>query len=483
MGITQKTAILLFVSIIYSITINAVSKNDSIDNEWIEMNRIKKTNHLFQNFNEAKFGMFIHWGVYSKLSGEWNNENVSDLSEWIMHQAKISRSAYRSVCQGFYPNNFNAENWVKLAKSAGMKYIIITTKHHDGFSMYNSNTSDFNICSYSKFPIDPIHALKKACDKYGLKFGIYYSHSIDWMDGGDGGYSEYKSEKTTKGVNLWDPSPETNSDYIAKKAIPQIKELLSNYSDISEFWFDYPKYMTKSQSFEFYKLVFDLQPNCLVNSRVGNNYGDFLTTGDNEIPDTISQEQYWETAGTLNNTWGYKKSDNDWKTPKEIIYWLVEIASKGGNYLLNIGPDGSGKIPTQSSNILIEVGKWLKRNGECVYGTNKWIVNKEGSTNIKIRGTRERESEGFTTTFTDRDIWFTQKGNNVYAIFLTDSVNNSVQIKSLEKYSKRINSIHLLGSNKKLNWVKDENGVVIYVPKNIQNQSYGMVFKVEFLNN
>ena len=317
--------------------------NDELLKKWEKMSETKT--NLYNSFNDLKFGMFIHWGAYSNLGGVWKGVKIepgtlgTDESllqgEWIMYCAQIPRAEYREMAKTFNPVGFNAEEWVKLAKEAGMRYIVAMPKHHEGFAMYHSKVSDYNIYDLTPFKRDPMEELYKACQKFGIRFGIYYSHSIDWMDGGDAGIAQAKKENPvlsdTYAANTWDPAPTSYLEYIENKAKPQMREILTKFPNLVEIWYDFPRYMNLQQSFEFYKLAFDYQPGCLINSRVGNDLGDVLTAGDNQIPVNInSKYKTWETPGTLNNTWGYKSYDNDWKSPDEMLFWIVEIASKGG---------------------------------------------------------------------------------------------------------------------------------------------------------
>ena len=238
--------------------------------------------------------------------------------------------------------------------------------------------------------------------------------------------------------------------------------------------------MNLQQSFEFYKLAYDIQPKCLVNSRVGNNLGDVLTAGDNQIPIKInSKYKTWETPGTLNNTWGYKSYDNDWKSLNEMLFWIVEIASKGGNYLLNVGPDGNGIIPEASVKILKEIGAWMKVNGEAIYGTGRWTTMKEGPTGLEMKSTENRKDNGFTTVFTPEDFWFTAKDNYVYVISLATPVKETVSVKSLFDYRQKIKNITVLGSGGSLKWKASDDKVDITLPLNRKADEPGFVLKVE----
>lgn len=324
-----------------------------------------------QWFKDDKFGMFIHWGPYSVLAGEWKNQKMEqgDIAEWIMKRFEIPVEEYRKMAAKFNPVEFDAEKWVKLAKDAGMKYIIITSKHHDGFAMYDSEVSDYNIVDYTPFKRDPIRELSEACAVAGIKFGVYYSHREDWNNPyAYGNTWDYDSSQT----NLDEMDhPELFRKYLDEKAIPQLKELLTNYGPIGVVWFDRGMY-TQEQGKEFVNLVHGIQQESLINGRVGHYdkelLGDYQSLTDNGMP-VGGIEEYWETPQTLNDTWGYSKNDTNWKKADEILKRMAAIASKGGNYLLNVGPTGEGVIPEASVKILHRVGEWMDINSSSIYGT------------------------------------------------------------------------------------------------------------------
>lgn len=319
-------------------------------------------------FRDAKFGLFIHWGLYSIPAGVWKGKEIPGIGEWIMNHAKIPVKEYEQLAKKFNPVRFDADKWVKMAKDAGMKYVVITAKHHDGFAMYHSHASPYNIVDATPFKRDPMKELADACKKYGLRFGFYYSQTQDWHEPNGAG-------------NDWDfngDNPPDFTQYLNNKVFPQVKELLTNYGPISVLWFDTPRFMTSEQSKELAELVHKLQPDCLIDGRIGNNMGDFQTKGDNKIP-TGAVSSDWDTPVTMNDTWGYKKNDHNWKSVTQLIRAVVEVASKGGDYLLNVGPTSEGVIPRPSVDRLHEIGKWLKINGEAVYGTgmSPFIVEPE----------------------------------------------------------------------------------------------------------
>jgi alpha-L-fucosidase len=309
-----------------------------------------------QWWRDAHFGMFIHWGLYCIPAGEWKGQPVNGIGEWIMNRAKIPVAEYEQLAKQFNPTQFNADDWVRVAQAAGQRYMVITAKHHDGFAMFRSKVSKYNVYDATPFHRDVVGELAAACRRAGMPLGFYYSQTQDWHEpDGDG--------------NTWDFDPaKANFDkYFHEKAIPQVRELLTNYGPVALIWFDTPKNITPAQSKELVDLVHTLQPKCLVDGRIGNNAGDYVSTGDNEIPSKKLSVD-WEVPATLNDTWGFKKNDTNWKSPQTLIRQLVDIVSKNGNYLLNVGPTSQGLIPQPSIDRLKQVGAWLKVSGEAVYG-------------------------------------------------------------------------------------------------------------------
>ncbi len=444
---------------------------------WEEMNASKNVEK--EAFNDAKYGMFIHWGLYSIPAGVWKEKKIEDygrpaVAEWIQCTAQIPRKEYATLAPQFNPVNFDADAIAKLAKDAGMKYLVVTSKHHDGFAMYDSEVSDYNIVDATPYKKDVVEALYAACQKYGIDFGLYYSHNIDWMDGNDCGYADLMASgrevnakaKRKMGANIWDPSANTFQEYLDNKAYPQVKEILTKFPNLKTLWYDMPHYLNLEQSAKFYKIAYDLQPKMLVNERVGNNLGDFDIPGDNKIPtDHLSITKPWQTVGTTNNSWGYKSYDEDWKSVKELLFWLTEIVSKGGNYMLNIGPTGTGDVPQKSVDNLKEVGAWLSINGEAIYNTRKWKVTHEGPTKLEMNGTGERaKHKGMKVEFSPQDFWFTQKDKTIYVISLENSERN-VAITSIIKGKDDVKSIEMLGSNDTVKWEQTEEGLHLLLPE------------------
>ncbi len=394
-------------------------------------------------FRDAKFGMFIHWGVYSQAGGEWNGETHHH--EWLQLTAKIPLAEYTEFAKKFNPTEFNAEQWVKIAKDAGMKYLVITSKHHDGFAIYDSKSSKHDIIDVSVFDRDPLKELAEACQKHGLKFCVYYSLGRDWED----------PDVPTKGArrsNLVDfPNEDEKvfSRYFERKVKPQIRELLTDYGPIGILWFDTYGVISKEQSLELKAIIRELQPKCIINQRIGHRLGDYKVS-EQKIPNDGSYDP-WESCITMNGHWAYNKADKDWKSPKKMIQSLVDIVSKGGNLLLNVGPTGAGIIPEPSVERLGEIGDWMEVHGEAIYGC--------GPTPFGIElGKRVKGKDGKEKTV-DKLPWrATTKEGKIY-IHLLEWPEKSLE---LPKMDSKIQSVVLLGDEAtKLKFSQSDSSTIV----------------------
>lgn len=330
-------------------------------------------------YRNAKYGMMLHWGLYSLLGGEYKGRRVRDYAEWAQSYFQIPNAEYARLAEAFNPIGFNAEDYARLAEECGMKYIVLTTKHHDGFAMFRSAVDKFNVVDATPFGRDVLGEFAEACQRHNLKMGIYYSQDLDWHHPHGGGYlsNQYGNSGTTWD-NSWDFTGEKNFDIcFEEKIVPQVKELMTNYGDICLAWFDVPMTISPAQSELIYRTVRELQPDCLINSRLGNGQYDYVSLGDNEIPekriDNAEVTDYndiggfkpspydlYETAATLNDTWGFSYYDKHWKSPEALARNKQHLNNLGINYLLNIGPDPLGRIPTEAKDLLQKAAELCK---------------------------------------------------------------------------------------------------------------------------
>jgi alpha-L-fucosidase len=321
-------------------------------------------------FIDARFGMFIHWGIYSGAEGVWKGEKHRDdnnYAEWIQYRNRIDKLEYLTLLDRFRWDQIDPEKWVILAKNAGMKYVVITAKHHDGFALWDSKVSNYDVSDYTNPKRDIIKELAVACKKHGLKLGLYYSHWVDWEH-------RYGWDHTKAVTGI---TPENYNLYWQEKVIPQMRELLTGYGPISIIWFDMwihysQTVVTKDQLLQLKSLIRELQPGCLVNSRLGlsieeDSDVDFKELGDNQLGNRKSNFP-WQSPATVADSWGFNRLDYDFKSTTTLLHSLISNVSLNGNFLLNIGPESNGNVPFEISQRLNETGDWLKVNGESVYG-------------------------------------------------------------------------------------------------------------------
>ncbi len=298
-------------------------------------------------WRDAKFGLFIHWGLYAIPAGEWKGEKVPGIGEWIMHRGRIPKEEYEKLREEFNPVKYDPQAWVRVARQAGMKYIVITSKHHDGFCLFDSKLTDYDAMG-TPYGKDLLKPLADACHEQGLRICWYHS-IMDWHH------------------------PEAHNAKYFQHMRGQLEELLTNYGDVGVLWFDgeWIDEWTEQQGVELEKYVRRLQPRLIVNNRVGKRKrspGDFGTP-EQHIPATGTPGWDWETCMTMNDTWGFKKDDHNWKSTEDLVRKLVDVVSKGGNFLLNVGPTAEGQIPRPSIERLAGIGRWMEANGRSIYGT------------------------------------------------------------------------------------------------------------------
>ena len=462
----------LLVLVILFINISQAQEKKVIKTDQETINYLEESPESFDQrmkwWRDDRFGMFIHWGVYAIPAGKYNGKEVKGIGEWIMKHGEIPVIEYEKYAKQFNPVKFDADEWVRILKDAGMKYLVITSKHHDGFAIWDSKVSNYDIVDFAPYGKDILQALSKACKEQGIKFGLYHS-IMDWHHPDAQAYSYLKNDPKKRADNK-----EHFADYLETYMKPQVKELIDNY-DPDIIWFDgeWIEEFTHKQGQELYQYVRTLNPSILINNRVdkgrsgmqGMNKADKKYAGDfgtpeQEILETASTLD-WESCMTMNDTWGFKKSDHNWKSTKELVHNLIDVTAKGGNYLLNVGPTAEGLIPAPSVERLKQIGIWLNVNGEAIYGTEKLQHNyKQGE-----------------------HIFFTkQKGSPVYFTIILEKPKEHLILKNLKP--KDNSTIKLLGFDEPLKWeFNEEKGLKITIPKNIlktwNNNSFAWVFRVQ----
>lgn len=324
-----------------------------------ETKRTKVHGERGKLFRDGNYAMFIHWGLYAHIANQWNDSTYYGISEWIMNRnmANIPIAEYKRIANAFNPTQFDANAVAELAKKAGMKYIIITSKHHDGFSMFHSHANPFNIVDATPYGKDPMKELAAACKAAGLGFGFYYSQNQDWTTPGAEGGPKTDAEGRHIGFD----------EYFHTKCLPEVEQITTEYGPIALVWFDTPGNMDKKYAEKLVEIVHKNQPGAYVSGRVGHGMGDYTTLGDMEIP-RKKVGGLWETVDVTNDSWGYAWYDQNWKSPKQIIKNVISTVARGGTYMLNVGLKGDGTIPAAVKYILEQSGRWIHENPETVYG-------------------------------------------------------------------------------------------------------------------
>jgi alpha-L-fucosidase len=432
-----------------------------------------------QWWREARFGMFIHWGLYSIPAGVWKDKvHATGYSEWIMFGEKIPAKEYERLAGRFNPVKFDAKAWAALAKRAGMKYMVLTTKHHDGFSMFKSRLTPYNVADATPFKRDVTRELSDASHDSGLRFGCYYSIDRDW-------YRPQGPGNNYRQNNVWDFPDSTKADfdrYFEGFAKPQVEELLTQYRP-DLLWFDEIDMKSDAQVEDLYRAIRKLRPECVLNSRIEGcrfpdqippRHCDYISTGDNEIADKALGFE-WENPGSMNTSYGYNQNDHNWVDAKEIVFRLVDIVSKGGNYLLNVGPTSEGLIPQPSIDRLMEVGAWMETNQEAIYGTSPWRVFHDGPQLSNEAAKAPKRSTGSPV-----DIRFTAKGDSLYAICLAWP-DQDVVVRALAKKGaahKAIATVRMLGSEEAITWRQTDDGLTLSVPRE-KPCRHAFVYRIE----
>jgi alpha-L-fucosidase len=415
-------------------------------------------------FREARFGMFIHWGLYAIPAGRWNGEKVPGIGEWIMNAATVPVADYRALAPKFNPTRFSAADIVGLAKSAGMKYIVITSKHHDGFAMFDSKADPFNIVQATPFKRDPLKELAAECRNQGIKLGFYHSQDQDWTAPGGAALPHLadtiKNDEHKPPTYHWDPAQNgAFPEYLHSKAIPQIRELLTNYGEFPAIlWFDTPTPdMTPELAGEIVAILND-HPKLVWNNRLGGGYSGDTETPEQYIPPQGFPGRDWESCMTMNDTWGYKQDDTNFKSTETLLRNLIDIASKGGNYLLNIGPMATGEVPAPEVARLQEMGKWLAVNGESIYATQPTLFGAEAGS----LSTTEKDKSG-NPKFEPSWKWRSTTGVDKIYIHLFEWPGATFH---LDKASRDVTGAHLLADKARtpLKITKRGDGLEVELP-------------------
>jgi alpha-L-fucosidase len=435
----KKKLFILLLSVLT--TFQGIAQKDYIKESKADKNK------RMEWWKDATFGMFIHWGLYAVPAGRYHGYvSKAPCSEWIMNDEKIPVKEYETYADQFNPVKFEAKKWVSIAKNAGIKYIVITSKHHDGFCLWDSKVSDYTVTKATPFKRDILKELSDECKKQGIRFCTYHS-IMDW----------HQPDANGNDSTDW-------AKYREQYLKPQLAEIIKNYQP-GVMWFDgeWIDKWTEPQGKDLYNYLRNLDPSLIINNRVGKgrNGMEGMNKSEDAVGDFGTPEQEilgkssdldWESCMTMNKSWGFKQDDHDWKSADMLIHNIVEIVSKGGNYLLNVGPTAQGEIPVESVERLAEIGKWLSKNGEAVYG------NKKGLT--------KENFEGFSTI---------SKDDSPLYLFVESNSTSPVVLKGM---SDKVVSVKMLSNNKKLKFSKSGDVITMTLPEKDLSK-YITVLKVE----
>ncbi len=408
----------------------------------------------FEHILDNRLGMFVHYGIYSEMAGFYNEKKCEGLGEWIQHYFRIPIAEYEAFGRKYFrPSPDFAKNLVKHAKAAGLKYIVLTSKHHDGFCLFKSDYTDYS--TYSFFGRDICRELADECRKEGLELGFYYSHTLDWYEKDAGGNYSSSARISVKHRNDWDfPDENFNFEkYLYEKCFPQVKELLTNYGKLNLIWFDFPHNITKEQSQELRDFVKSFQPDCQINSRIAHNCNDYESLGDNLLP-TAPVGVNLECLITLNDTWGYKSFDHNWKTSEDVANIICRTLGSDSTLLVNVGPMGNGSLTSETIDILNRLGEWTKRNSEAIYDGVK--------------------GNPFPMTFGWGNAAY--KGKSLY-LYVTDKTQNEFNV--VIGNNNKIKSVSVIGCIEKAEY--SYNGRLLTV-KRTDTDLMLPVYKIEFEN-
>lgn len=431
-------------------------------------------------WQDAKFGLFLHWGLYSVAGGDWKGKRYRGNEHFMLYE-RIPLREYATLADSLTLARYDPEQWVKAAKDAGMRYIVITAKHHEGFAMFNSASSAYNIVQRTPYGQDPMVPLAAACRKYGLKLCFYYSLGRDWED------PDVPTNWPTKAgrSNSWDYPNEDAKDlsrYLERKVKPHLRELLTQYGPVGVIWFDTPELVTAEQSRELRDFVLALQPNCLVNSRVGNGLGDFEVAEQKLVAETTARP--WEASITMSKGWGYNRHDTAYKSPELLVRNLIQVVSTGGNLLLNIGPTGAGELPARSLRHLAAVGRWMRINQEAIYGASPLpqspqpvvAVTAESGGATLTANTMQDALNDVTPKTIVSDFRYTTKNGKTY-LFARSWAPPLITVPAYA--GAPIKRIRLLGSTKKVNWKLENSHLQLPVPADFNAEIPIYVFELK----